>query len=171
MHRRLASHADKVDLVLAGVIARPLYKCTEVVDADSGEVCMNVASMSRFLQTSNARSAYQCSDCIKRLQGAGVSPGSASDVLRGLWAYPLVEGVDGQPTPLRVPSPVRLLVHPPPDTWGWRLPRPPRPTLAVAAEPTMAGAPEQRWYKYTATESDAIWLASDPYKATLPLLE
>ena len=58
VHEQLASAAADVDLVFAGVIARPLYKCTEVVDANTGKICMHVASMSRFLQKSVARPAY-----------------------------------------------------------------------------------------------------------------
>ena len=42
-----ATAAANVDLEFAGVIARPLYKCTEVVDEATGEVCMIVASMLR----------------------------------------------------------------------------------------------------------------------------
>ena len=60
VHEQLASAAADVDLVFAGVIARPLYKCTEIKDASTGEVCMNVASMSPFLQNSAGWSAYQC---------------------------------------------------------------------------------------------------------------
>ena len=101
VHTQLSQAADKVGLVLAGVIARPLYKCTEVKDASTGEICMNVASMSPFLQ--NCRDlAYQCKDCAAKAQIAKAAPGSASAALRGLWAYPMVQGVDGQPTPLRV---------------------------------------------------------------------
>ena len=33
--------------------------------------------------------------------------------------YPLVEGKDAKPLPLRVSSPVRIVVHAPPASWGW----------------------------------------------------
>ena len=51
--------ADRVDLDFAGVIARPLYKCTEILDDRTGAVCGNVASMSRFLQNTEARGRYR----------------------------------------------------------------------------------------------------------------
>ena len=35
------------------------------------------------------------------------------------WVYPLVEGKDAKPLPLRVSSPVRIVVHAPPASWGW----------------------------------------------------
>ena len=115
VHTKLCHAADRVGLVLAGVIARPLYKCTEVKDASTGEICMNVASMSPFLQ--NCRDlAYQCKDCAAKAQIPKAAPGSASAALRGLWAYPMVETVDGQATPLRVSTKIRMLVHAPPDT-------------------------------------------------------
>ena len=172
VHEQLASAAADVDLVFAGVIARPLHKCTEVVDTATGEVCMNVASMSRFLQKSEGRSAYQCRDCIARLRGAKAAPGSASAVLRGLWVYPMVQGAREEPTPLRVPWPIRLLMHAPPATWGWRIHTPARqPLHATAAAPETCGPRGEQWYTYTAKESEAIWLASHAFKATPPVVE
>ena len=168
VHCRLASAAESVDLEFAGVIARPLYKCTEIKDASTGEVCMNVASMSPFLQNSAGRSAYQCRDCMAKAKGAQVAPGSASAHLRCLWAYPTVIGVDGRPTPLRVARKVWLLVHAPPATWGWCTPRPAqRPTDAAAAAPER----QSEWYKYNIEESDWIWIASDCYQGSPPLVE
>ena len=35
------------------------------------------------------------------------------------WVYPLVEGKDAKPLPLRVSSPVRIVVHAPLASWGW----------------------------------------------------
>ena len=168
VHCQLADAADAVDLVFAGVIARPLYKCTEVKDESTGEVCMNVASMSPFLQNTASRSAYRCRDCVAKAQGAQAAPGSASASLRCLWAYPMVQGVDGQPIPLRVGTKIRLLVHAPPATWGWGTTLPAElPTHAAAAEPEQQSA----WYKYNTEESAAIWFASKDYQGTPPLLQ
>eukprot|EP00969_Alexandrium_andersonii_P025204 1101717-Alexandrium_andersonii.AAC.1 len=69
-------------MVLAGVIARPLYKRTEIVDEATGLACKNVASMSRFLEQSEGRPAYKCKDCIAKAGGAVAGPGSASLALR-----------------------------------------------------------------------------------------
>ena len=73
------------------------------------------------------------------------------------------------PTPLRVQSPVRLLVHVPPDTWGWRgVSGSPREAGGTAA-PTLHGNAGYR--SYTKQESDLIWLRSEPFKATAPEAE
>ena len=130
---------------------------------------MNVASMSPYLQNSAGRSVYRCKECVAKAQGAQAAPGSASASLRGLWAYPMVQGVDGQPTPLRVAGKVQLLVHAPPDTWGWGLtPLEVRPTYAYAA----AAVPEvynEAWYAYTKEESDRMWMKSTSYQGSPPL--
>ena len=109
-------------MTFAGVIARPLYACTEEVDNEANEVCMNVASMSRFLPQPAGRPVYKCAKCSQ--EGAMQEPGSASPSLRILWAYPLVEGMDGVLAPLRVSSPVCFVVHAALTTWGWGRYRP-----------------------------------------------
>ena len=96
------------------------------------------------------------------------APGSASVPLRALWAYPMVQGVDLQPTPLRVPAPVRLLVHAPPATWGWRTVPPARGAAGVTAWPEVRQV-RPTYYVYNGEESNAIWLASQAYKATPPV--
>ena len=118
VHRRFKLAAESVQLAFAGVVARPLYKCTEA--GSTGEVCMNVASMPPFLQMSASRPGYKCKECLAKAQGAQVAPGSASAGLRCLWASPTVQGVDGQPTPLRVAAVARLLARAPPGTWYFR---------------------------------------------------
>ena len=58
VHGHFVGDAARVALEFAGVVARPLYKCTEVVDASNGGICMNVVSMSRFLKEKGGRPAY-----------------------------------------------------------------------------------------------------------------
>ena len=175
VHGRLTWRSESVSLTFAGIITRPLYACTEVVDTATHELCMNVASMSRFLQQPAGRPIYKCAKCsqrepAQRAEGAKQEPGSASSSLRILWAYPLVEGMDGKPMALRVSSPVRLVVHAPPSTWGW-LARPgTASTSRTKATPDVRGD-TPRHYWYSAAESAEIWLASKPYQAQLPLLE
>ena len=73
------------------------------------------------------------------------------------------------PTPLRVQSPVRLLVHVPPDTWGWRKASGSPPEASGTAAPTLYG--DTGYHAYTKQESDSIWLRSEPFKATAPAVE
>ena len=88
LNRSFDDAAESVHLVFAGIIARPLYKCTEPLS--TGKVCMKVASMSPFLQITAGRRAYKCTDCMAKAQGAQVAPGSASAALRCLHASPTV---------------------------------------------------------------------------------
>ena len=163
---KIECEVDRAALRLAGVIARPLYKCTEVVDPSSEEVCMNVASMSRFLQNTAARGHYRCKECAERAQGAGGAPGLASAARRALYLYPMVEAPDGEPTPLRAVAPHRVLVHAPPDSWGWGAEpvEPPVANVYAQANPLLSST----WYAYNAEESKAMWVASKAYKATPP---
>ena len=166
LNRSFANAAESVDLVFAGIAARPLYKCTEVLP--TGKVCMKVASMSPFLELSAGRFEYKCTDCMAKAQAAQLAPGSASAGLRCLHAYPTVQGVDGKPTPLRVGAVARLLVHAPPDTWGWRASLPAHwPTHTPAASP-QRHHPAKGWYKYTTEESDRIWIASSHFQGEPP---
>ena len=108
---------------------------------------------------------------MAKAKGAQVAPGSASAHLRCLWAYPTVIGVDGRPTPVRVATKVRLLVHAPPATWGWCiLPPAMQPLHAAAAAPETCG-PRGEWYTYNAKESEAIWPASHAFKETPLVVE
>ena len=151
----------------AGVIARPLYQCTALVD---GHMCSKVASMSRFMQNPEGRPPYRCHDCARGKQGAGDAPGSASAALRALWAYPMVMDPEGQPTPVRVSAPLRLLVHAPPVGWGWRAtPTEPPPRAGVLPDPTVGEVKEsgrsERLYIYNGADSAAIWFGSQSFKA------
>ena len=86
-------------------------------------------------------------------------PSSANSSLRILWAYPLVEGMDGTPAQLRVSSPVRLVVHAPPSTWGWPGWPGTASTGRTKATPNVRGD-THRQYWYNAAQSEEIWLAS-----------
>ena len=70
------------------------------------------------------------------------------------------------PTPLRVSSPVRLLVHVPPDTWGWGEAADSPPAARGAAAPTPYGLTD--YLSYAKEESDAIWMRSGPLKTPAP---
>ena len=162
----LNDKAVSVDYQLAGVIARPLYKCTQIVDASTGAACKNVASMSRLLRDTASRGHYKCKECAERTQGAGETPGVPSVPLRALYLYPMVSGPDGEPTPLRAITPHRVFVHAPPENWGWGVERVQR-DVVTQANPTISTA-MPTWYTFNSEESEAIWIESSPYKATPP---
>ena len=84
----------------------------------------------------------------------------------------MVEGVDGQPTPLRVAKQIWLLVHAPPDTWEYK----PAQVTATAPQNNVWGlvcTPEPEndsgWFKYNASNSASIWMASTCYQGTPPV--
>ncbi|CAK0844998.1 unnamed protein product [Prorocentrum cordatum] len=162
----LSDQAVSVDYQLAGVIARPLYKCTQIVDASAGAACMNVASMSRLLRDTAGWGHYTCKECADRKQGADETPGFPSVALRALCLCPAVFGPDGEPTPLRAMTPHRLFARAPPENWGWGVERVQR-RVVTQANPAISTA-TPTWYTYNAEESQAIWIASSAYKATPP---
>ena len=71
-----------------------------------------------------------------------------------------------EPTPLRVVAPHHVLVHAPPDTWGWGVDPVAQPP-ATQAFPTVSES-TPTWYFYNAEESNAIWAASSAYKDVEP---
>ena len=151
---------------LAGVIARPLYKCTEKVD---GYMRSKVASMSRFMQDPEGRPPYRCSDCARRLQAGGGAPGSASAALRAPWAYPMVFDPDNEPAPMRVAAPLRIIAHAPPVGRGWRAtPEEPPFRAGVLPAPTEGRGKEgdrlERLYIYGEEDSAALRFGSQPFK-------
>lgn len=82
----------------------------------------------------------------------------------------MVKDPEGQPTPVRVAAPLRLLVHAPPAGWGWRATQtePPPRTLAVPV-PTLGEVKDnsrsERLYIYNEPDSAAIWFGSQSFKA------
>ena len=164
VHRRLIRITESVSLTFAGIIGRPLYACMEVVDTATHKLCMNVASMSRFLQQPAGRPIYKCAKCVQAAEGVKQEPGSASPSLRVLWVYPLVEGKDKKPTPLRVSSPVRIVLHAPAPSWGWQA-KPDGPNSGSrTATPDVRGHAPMHYY-YNRHDSADIWFWSTPYHA------
>ena len=110
----LSNGAKAVSVEVAGALARPLYVCTDLRGPSaSRELCMAVASMSKFAQQVPGRSQYRCSECVKR------APVSDSKSLRILHVYALVSASDCGLTPLRMKE-VRLVLNAPPDNWARR---------------------------------------------------
>ena len=167
VYRCLTTITNSVCLTFAGVIGRPFYACMEVVDTATHQLCMNDASMSRYFQQPACHPIYKCPNCIQAAEGMRQEPGSASPSLRVLWMYPLVEGQNGKPTPLRVSSPVRIVVHAPPAYWGWAAKCQRRISGITPVIPDVRGQAEKQYF-YDANQSDDIWLWSMPYQAHEP---
>ena len=97
-----------VGVDVAGLLARPVYACTNI--RGHGGMCMSVASMSEFVQQGSGRGPYLCQECVS--SGAGL-PVSDSKPLRVLHLYALVSARDGGLTPLRMKA-VRMVLRAPP---------------------------------------------------------
>ena len=86
-----------------------------------------------------------------------------------MYLYPLVE-VAGQMTPLRVVSPLRVLVHAPPATWGWQGNGTPHPDAPQAKPVLQRGHDTPTWFVYNQAESEVLWFASESYQGSPPVL-
>ena len=119
-------------------------------------MCMNVASMSRYIELHDERGHYRCKAC-RQTQSADSAPVSDSAPLRILDMYMLVR--DGAKNTIMRSKPYKLCLRRPPTCWAWNVemlpPREPR-----QANPKRNG----RLYEYTEVESDAIWCYSCSYE-------
>ena len=68
----LGQVASAVSLDVAGLLARPLYVCTNYREAPEAEMCMSVASMSQFIQQAAGRQQYRCKKCVASAGGASL---------------------------------------------------------------------------------------------------
>ena len=92
---------------VAAAAQRRLEACSDAVAARlraSAELQDNIdARMSEQREAlARVEAVVAAENYVAKARTATAAPGSASAALRGLWAYPLVQGIDGQPTPLRV---------------------------------------------------------------------
>ena len=103
---------------------------------------MKVACMSPLLKIWAGRLYYKCTDCMAKAEGAQPAPGVVA----------------------------RLLVHAPPDTWGWRGSFPGKvwPATHTPAASPQRHHPANGWYNYTTDESDMIWMASSHLQGEPP---
>ena len=154
---QLSEIASAVSLNVAGLLARPLYVCTNYRQALPAEMCMSVASMSQFVQQAPGRQHYRCAGCTASAEGVPVSD---STPLRVLHLYILVSAQDGGLTPLRMKS-LRLVVEAPPNRWAWgeELGALPEPTLA---QPVWSSTGKH--WRYNAEESEAIWCLASSFR-------
>ena len=150
-----------VGVDVAGLLARPMYACTNI--RGHGGMCMSVASMSEFVQQGSGRGPYLCQECVA--SGAGV-PVSDSKPLRILHLYALVSARDGGLTPLRMKA-VRMVLRAPPANWAWRVDLGAVLGL-VLAQPAVAHEARGRSWRYSDAESDAIWRSSGPFRGEVP---
>ena len=142
----------------AGFVARPLYVCTKRIEG--GEMCMNVASMSKFIQHRDGRSHYRCTNC-KETECDDSAPVSDSVPLRVLDLYILVR--DGSKTTFMRSKAYRLCLHAPPPQWAWGVDLGQLPQLNQAV-PGLVSHPKRNFYNDTDAESEAIWCYSRSYE-------
>ena len=149
---------EYMGLEYAGFVARPLYACTQRIEG--GQMCMNVASMSKFIQQRDGRSHYRCTKC-KQKEGADSAPVSDSVPLRLLDLYILVH--DGSKTTFMRSKAKRLCLHAPPPQWAWGVDLGQLPRL-TQANPRIVSDAVGQFYAYNDAESEAIWCYSCSYQ-------
>ena len=142
----------------AGFVARPLYTCTMPIEG--GQICMNVASMSKFIHHRDGRGHYRCAKCIQR-ELADSAPVSDSAPLRVLDLYILVRA--GSKTTFMRSKPYTLCLRTPPPRWAWDVDLGPLPPL-TQARPKVVSRAKGQFYEYNAAESEAIWCYSSSYE-------
>ena len=152
--------ARAVDVEVAGYLARPLYVCTNASPKSKNEMCMSIASMSRFVQQAPGQVHYRCSDCVAKSAGVPVSD---STPLRVLHLYALIYTKDGDFTPMRM-RPVRLVVCAPPDTCRWGGTVTANLQDESMANPTQATERRSDFFQYNKEESDALWSRSSCFR-------
>ena len=145
---------NKMDYMLlehAGFVARPMYACTK--QNEGGEMCMKVASMSKYIQLGEDRSHYRCTKCREedRADSALVSDSVA---LRVLHLYILVRA--GTKTTIMRSKPYKLCLHAPPSRWAWGKDLGQLPEL-IQAVPTSISRAKGVFYDYSDAETEAIW--------------
>ena len=165
VHDIFAQSVHTQGLEFAGIVARPLFCCTSVVDKEKHELCMRVPSLLRFVNHPQRRPRLKCSVCIAA-EGettAGKSlPAVLTSSLRVLLAYPFVVDEDGERSPVQGCSALRLVVHVPPVSWGryvaaQHVAKRPRVQLWSPAHPEEK-SPDVYWFN--AKESRNIWSSS-----------
>ena len=157
LSHRVERKMENMDLVHAGFVARPLYACTKC--SESGEMCMKVASMSKYIQQRDGRSHYRCTNCRKK--GTDSTPVSDSVPLRVLDLYILVRG--GSKTTIMRSNTYRLCLCVPPTQWAWGVNAGQLP-LPKQAIPTFVSHTNGKFYKYNKMEIGAIWCGSSSYE-------
>ena len=142
----------------AGFVACPLYVCTNIIEG--GEMCMNVASMPKFIQQRDERNHYRCTKCRQK-EWDDSAPVSDSVPLRVLDLYILVH--DGIKSTFMRSKPYTLCLRRPPAQWAWGVDLAALPQLNQAM-PKIVYHGQRRFYEYNDTESEAIWCYSSSYE-------
>ena len=141
-----------------GFVARPLYVCTNTIEG--GEMCMNVASMSKFIQQRDERNHYRCKKCREK-KCHDSAPLSDSVPLRILDLYILVH--DGIKSTFMRSKAFKLCLRRPPAQWGWGVELAPIRELKQA-QPSIVYHGHRKFYEYNDAESEAIWCMSSSYQ-------
>ena len=142
----------------AGVVARPLYACTKHIE--DGEMCMKVASRSKYIQLGDVRSHSRCTKC-RQEECADSAPVSGSAPLRVLDLYTLVR--DGSKVTFMRSHPFKLCLRAPPSRWAFDVDMGQPPELAQASPKVFSHA-KGTFREYNDAESEAIWCYSSSYE-------
>ena len=155
---RVKTTMEYMGLERAGFVARPLYACTKRIEG--GQMCMNVASMSKFIQHRDGRSHYRCRTCREK-ECDDSAPVSDSVPLRVLDLYILVR--NGSKSTFMRRKAYRLCLHAPPPRWAWGKDLGQLPHLTLAM-PSSVSHEKGQFYNYNDAESEAIWCYSCSYE-------
>jgi hypothetical protein len=159
----LTHMAQVVSTVVAGVLARPLYVCTQ--KKQDGNVCLQKAAMSPLVKERFPRRNFMCTGCK-----ASALPVSDSIALRFLQLYIVVKAGEPQPDTCLRTDAFRVLVTAPPDSW---LPLSEREIggmdneeveAAPSRMPCTVSGKKINILQFTQQESDRIWLAARSFQ-------
>ena len=106
--QQMISQCDAKDVEFAGVVGRPLYTCTAMLDDGP---CGKAAIMCPFVDFPLAATCWRCRKC------RDVPHQSQEEATRLISLWPLVHCETGH-TPMRTHA-LETIVFPPPSVWQW----------------------------------------------------
>ena len=159
--------ADNLEIKVAGVLARPLYVCTQ--PTSDGTECMAVAAMSPLLVQRAPHRHFMCPVCKRNARNTPVSDSVPRRILR---MYVLVNTVGDTVTVMRT-APLHVIIDAPAEDMQWGMVAGQTPPPVNQAHPTrcpegpVARSPRasrRRMYSYTHAQSQAIWAEAQSYR-------
>ena len=151
--------AYNLSMKVAGVLARPLYVCTQ--PRSDGTECMAVAAMSPLLVQREVHKHFMCAECKRNAEDTPVSDSVPRRILR---MYLLVHAVGNTVTVMRT-APLHVIIDAPSEDMRWGMVPEETPPVVNKANPKrysqgpVARSPRasrRRMYSYTPEESQAI---------------
>ena len=165
----LLQQTFRANQTLGGVVARPLYVCTSMVDGIS---CGRNAAMSALFEFPKERVHWHCPRCasINAPSSASADAVGEKGCSRSLLLYPLVE-MNGvcKPVPMRSLS-CRVYLQAPPDEFSLSLLYRPVSSLvssihAVKSKPSILQSTGNRsHFLYNGADSVSIWMSASSWQ-------